>query len=93
MNFNELATLNFYQWEYMHRGYYHFDAPIDIEVPYVPFQHKSPTDTKIVDDGKAPSLFKAISDIFLPAAKIEKETEIEEREVTAHYLPFEDKPT
>ncbi|WP_299059220.1 DUF87 domain-containing protein [uncultured Polaribacter sp.] len=93
MNFNELATLNFYQWEYMHRGYYHFDAPIDIEVPYVPFQHKSPTDTQIVDDGKAPSLFKTISDNFLPAAKIERETEIEEREVTAHYLPFENKPT
>ena len=37
MTSSEQATLNFYNWEYRHRGYYHFDTPVDIEVPYVPF--------------------------------------------------------
>ena len=54
---SERATLNFYQWEYRGRGYYHFDKQVDIEPPYVPFQFKSYTDSPQIDDGRIPTLF------------------------------------
>lgn len=53
---SEKATLNFYEWEYRGRGYYHFDTPVDIEPPYTPFRFQNYADT-IIDDGKVPSLF------------------------------------
>ncbi|WP_340201978.1 type IV secretory system conjugative DNA transfer family protein [Ascidiimonas sp. W6] len=89
-NASEQATLNFYQWEYRHRGYYHFDTPVDLEVPYVPFTHKSNTPNKRIDDGKVPSLFKSISNLILPPKKEEKEEELtplEPRVLEASSLP------
>lgn len=89
-NASEQATLNFYQWEYRHRGYYHFDTPVDLEVPYVSFTHKSNTPNKRIDDGKVPSLFKSISNLILPPKKEEKEEELtplEPRVLEASRLP------
>lgn len=89
-NASEQATLNFYQWEYRHRGYYHFDTPVDLEVPYVPFTHKSNTQNKRIDDGKVLSLFKSISNFILPTKNQEKEEEltpIQPRVLGASNLP------
>ena len=66
MTISEQATLNFYQWEYRHRGYYHFDTPVDIEVPYVPFRHSTYSHTPIKDDGRVPSLFKSFTKLLAP---------------------------
>jgi hypothetical protein len=89
-NASEQATLNFYQWEYRHRGYYYFDTPVDLEIPYVPFTHKTNISEKIIDDGRVPSLFKSISNLILPPKKEEKEeelTSIQPRVLEASHLP------
>jgi hypothetical protein len=89
-NASEQATLNFYQWEYCHRGYYHFDTPVDLEVPYVPFTHKSNTPNKRIDDGRVPSLFKSIGNLILPPKKEQKEEEqtpIQPRVLATSRLP------
>ena len=67
MTASEQATLNFYNWEYRHRGYYHFDTPVDIEIPYVPFYHSTYSNTPITDDGRAPSLLKSFTKLLLPS--------------------------
>lgn len=61
---SEQATLNFYQWEYRGRGYYHFDEQVAIEPPYVPFQHKSYSTTAPIDDGRVPTLFQRIAKLI-----------------------------
>ena len=91
LNASEKATLNFYNWEYRHRGYYHFDTPVDIEVPYTPFRHVSYSDTPIIDDGRAPTLFKSISNLLSPPKK-EKESTEEVAEVEPRFLVFGDSP-
>lgn len=90
MNASEKATLNFYNWEYRHRGYYHFDTPIDIEVPYVPFQHSTYSINPIIDDGRAPSLFKSFTKLLAPPKQEESENEL--TEVEPRFLAFENKP-
>jgi hypothetical protein len=81
----EEATFNFYNWEYRHRGYYHFDTPVEIEVPYVPFRHVSNSDKQFVDDGKVPSLLKSFTKLLLPP-KQEEESELEVEEVEPRFL-------
>lgn len=48
----EQATINFYTWESRGRGYYLYDYPIELEPPYVPFEHISSVSTEYFDDGK-----------------------------------------
>ncbi|SFS84940.1 AAA-like domain-containing protein [Zhouia amylolytica] len=91
MNASEQATLNFYQWEYRHRGYYHFDTPVDIEVPYIPFRHKTYQHESIEDDGRAPSLFKQITKLLTPSKEKEESTE-EVAEIEPRFLAFDSKP-
>lgn len=79
MTASEQATINFYQWEYRYRGYYHFDTPVDIEVPYLPFRHTAYSNTPIEDDGRVPSLFKQVTKLLAPPKK-EEPQEIEELE-------------
>ncbi len=89
-NASEQATLNFYQWEYRHRGYYYFDTPVDLEIPYVPFTHKTNISEKRIDDGRVPSVFKSISNLILPPKKEQKEEEltpIQPRVLEASHLP------
>lgn len=88
---SERATINFYNWEYRYRGYYHFDTPIDIEIPYTPFIHSTYSDTPIEDDGRVPSLFKQVTKLLSPPK--EKDAPKEEiSEVQPRFLAFEDKP-
>ena len=91
LTISEQATLNFYQWEYRHRGYYHFDTPVDIEVPYIPFYHTTSVDTRTIDDGRAPSLFKSISNLLSPP-KLEEEPQQEIDEVKPLLLEFGTQP-
>ena len=88
---SEKSTINFYEWEYKHRGYYHFNSPIDIEVPYIPFQHITYSDTPITDDGRAPSLFTSIKNVFSPL-KEKEEPAPEIEELKPRFLAFDDKP-
>ena len=87
----EKATLHFYEWEYRNRGYYHFDTPVNIEAPYVPFYHKKFTDTSFIDDGVAPSFFKGVQKLFLPTKEIE-EPVAEELVLEPKFLVFSEKP-
>ncbi len=54
---SERATLNFYQWERLGRGYDLFSEPIGIEPPYIPFVHRSYNNHPPIDDGRIPTLF------------------------------------
>ncbi len=87
---SEQATLNFYNWEYRFRGYYNFDTPIDIEVPYVPFQHVSQNRPSIQDDGRAPSLFKQVTKLLAPPKEEEPEEDL--IEVKPRFLEVSEKP-
>jgi len=90
MTISEQATLNFYQWEYRHRGYYHFDTPVDIEVPYVPFRHSTYSHTPIKDDGRVPSLFKSFTKLLAPPKQEEPTEEV--AELQPRFLAFDSKP-
>lgn len=87
MTASEQATINFYNWEYRHRGYYHFDTPIDIEVPYAPFQHSTYINEPIIDDGRVPSLLQSFTKLIAPQ-KQEVETPQETPEVEPRFLAF-----
>lgn len=78
--------------EYRHRGYYHFDTPIDIEVPYIPFRYTPYTNTPVIDDGRVPSLFKTVTHLLFPPEKKEEELSQELTEVTPRFLTSEDTP-
>lgn len=83
---SEKATLHFYEWEHLGRGYYHFDDVVAIEPPFIPFSHKTYRDDSI-DDGKIPSLFGRFSKLL--NSKNEKEEKFVEKEI----IPNEEKPT
>ena len=87
---SEQATLNFYQWEYRHRGYYHFDTPVDIEVPYIPFSYETYPFVPNGDDGRVPSLFKSIANLLAPPKQ--EEPIPEEIEVNPRFLTFGKQP-
>jgi len=79
VNLSEQNTFTFYTWEYRHRGYYHFDTPIDIEPPYTPLSYTPYYNYKNIDDGRVHSIFKQITQLILPSSKEKKEdTEIPE---------------
>lgn len=84
LTISEQATLYFYQWEYRNRGYYHFDTPVDIEPPYIPFQHQR-YQAPLIDDGRAPSLFSRVTKLLLPPQENKKQ-EIVEVDRTPKYL-------
>jgi Type IV secretion-system coupling protein DNA-binding domain len=67
------ATLHFYKWESLGRGYYHFDEIVTIEPPYRTFYHKRFNDVKYKDDGRVPSLFSQIRKLFSNNKLTEKE--------------------
>ncbi|MFY0602761.1 MAG: ATP-binding protein [Flavobacteriaceae bacterium] len=86
----ERATIDFYQWEYLGRGYYHFEVPVDIEPPYIPFSYKKHLRDAFVDDGKVPSLLNRISKWIAPIDSDVQEQE--EIEVLPTYLKPENTP-
>jgi hypothetical protein len=73
-------SIHFYEWECRYRGYYHFDYPINFEIPYHPFQHKEPV--TYIDDGKVPSLFEKLG------KRISGKRRIEEREEVSYDFPI-----
>jgi hypothetical protein len=64
-------SLHFYEWECRYRGYYHFEHPINLEIPYHPFQHREPTEH--IDDGRVLSFFEKVGSYF--SDKKQEETE------------------
>ncbi|AUP79122.1 type IV secretory system conjugative DNA transfer family protein [Flavivirga eckloniae] len=88
---SEQATLYFYEWEYWNRGYNHFDTPIDIEPPYLPFQHRTYTNP-VIDDGRVPALFTSIKKLIVPQQKEEKQ-ENESLSLEPNFLQFNEQPT
>ncbi|MCP4163720.1 MAG: hypothetical protein GY760_26975, partial [Deltaproteobacteria bacterium] len=91
MTASEKATLNFYEWEYLRRGYYLFDTPIDIEPPYKPFKHISLNAIERIDDGKVPSLLERMGSLFLQ--KKEPEQQEDAHEVNPKHLSANNVPS
>ncbi len=61
---SEQATVNFYEWDHLGRGYHLFDEQVDIEPTYRPFQHTVVSERKYIDDGKVPNVFSQIANLF-----------------------------
>ena len=78
---SEKITLNFYKWEYLGRGYYHFNNTVAIEPPFTPFSHGSFSDDTYTDDGQTPSLFKRIKDLVIPEKTTTIEKDFTEEEI------------
>lgn len=86
---SEQATLHFYEWERLLRGYYHFDMAVHLEPFYIPFKVKNPVINNI-DDGKIPSFFDTISNAFVTEEPYEKESEVEDQKLAYIYEPTTD---
>jgi DNA helicase HerA-like ATPase len=74
----EQATINFYEFDYKGRGYYHFPFCVEIEPPFKPFSHYQIPNNypKSYDGGKVPSYFKQLTTLF---SSKEKELKVEEK--------------
>ncbi|WP_299223124.1 type IV secretion system DNA-binding domain-containing protein [uncultured Psychroserpens sp.] len=83
---SELATIQFYQWEYLYRGYYLFDEPVDIEVPYRSINSFVSPKNNIVDDGKAPSLLSQALQLFVVPKKPEEPEPVSFKAIKPHYI-------
>jgi hypothetical protein len=84
MTASEQATLNFYKWDYKYRGYYLFETPVELEPPYTSLYQTKQAHEEFEDDGKVPSLFKQLGNLFIPP---KKEIEIQnEEELTPLYI-------
>lgn len=60
----ERATLNFYDWDYLGRGYYLYDSRVGIEPPYKRFEHSGISDNVYIDDGRVPNILEQIIGLF-----------------------------
>lgn len=82
LSLSEQRTIQFYEFDYRLRGYYLFkDSPIDIEPPYLmPFPQL--TQCKQIDDGRVPSIFKQIGNLFLPPKE-----EVKQEQIPLHPIP------
>lgn len=82
----EQATINFYEFDYKGRGYYHFPFCVDIEPLFTHFSHHQHLNTypQEYDDGRAPSYFKQLTALFTPP-KVQEE----KKEVEKPFLPKE----
>ena len=65
------SSHEFYNYESRYRGWWHFDFPIPLEVPYHPFERSEPK--AYIDDGKVPSSFKQLTSVFSPTETVEVE--------------------
>ena len=65
------SSLEFYNYESRYRGWWHFDFPVTLEVPYHTFERSEPK--HYVDDGKVPSLFKRLTNAFSPPEQVDVE--------------------
>lgn len=83
---SEQATINFYEWEYLTRGYYHFDTAVEIEPPYTAFKPITQERGTYVDDGETPNIFQRLGNL------IKTEAVAEPKEIT-YPTPLEYIPT
>ncbi|MFY0630012.1 MAG: type IV secretion system DNA-binding domain-containing protein [Flavobacteriaceae bacterium] len=86
---SELATLDFYQWEYLGRGYYLSNTPVNIEPPYIPFVRPTNSSNITIDDGKAPSLASQLVSFFNTSEKEEPKKELT---IEPNYLEVDEVP-
>lgn len=56
----------FYAWERRGRGWYKADVASDLEPPFEPFWGHFIESNAIIDDGKTPSIFDALAELFVP---------------------------
>lgn len=66
------ATINFYQWDYLGRGYYCFPNEVDIEPNYIPFKHHVSVQKDYVDDGKVPGILDSLGNFLNSKKTIQK---------------------
>lgn len=90
MSLSEQATIDFYQWELLGRGYYLAQTPVNIESTYIPFSRNQFAHPKGHDDGKVPSMFTQLFNLFKETK--EKEDTNEVVEITPKYLEVEEVP-
>ncbi len=74
----EQATINFYQWESRGRGYYHFDATVEVEPPFAPFIPVNQSVEEYIDDGKVPSILKQLSNVLSPPQQKKQDFDVTE---------------
>jgi DNA helicase HerA-like ATPase len=87
LSLSQQATLNFYEWEYLGRGYYLFDRMVDIEPPYRPFYFR-PQPIERIDDGKL-TLLGSLSKIFTKKEEKENKESLEELSIHPKYINFQ----
>ena len=63
---SEKATLQFYQWEYLGRGYHKADEQVVIEPPFHPFVHKTYKDDHYQDDSRTPNMLQRLGNLISP---------------------------
>jgi hypothetical protein len=84
---SQLATLNFYNWEILGRGYCLYPYQVAIEPPFKTFKHQFNFNYPSgLDDGKVPSLLKKAQNLFVSKPKPDKEYK---NEYEIEVLPFE----
>lgn len=70
---SEKATLQFYQWEYLGRGYHKANEQVVIEPPFQPFVHKAYQDDQYQDDSRAPNILQRLGSLLSPPPKSKPE--------------------
>lgn len=83
---SEEATIHFYGWEVLGRGYLLYDYSVDIEPSYREFYHSRIAKEEYVDDGKVPTFFERLFSSSNPVVKEEEEEERPPRKF--EYNPF-----
>ena len=62
---SERLTAQFYEWEQRGRGWLLCDQSVQLEPPFYPvFGHKVTSAAPITDDGRIPTIFERIADVF-----------------------------
>jgi hypothetical protein len=89
MTLSEHYTTQFYTWEYRGRGWLHYEHPVHLEPPFIPFYRHGYKETQI-DDGKRPTILNKIFDSFnTPKAPIVIDREQLDYETIEPY-PYDD---
>lgn len=57
----EQLTANFYEWEGRGRGWQVWNAPVELEPPFIPFFHSYGRES-VVDDGRTPTYLSTLAD-------------------------------
>lgn len=89
MTLSEHYTTQFYTWEYRGRGWLHYDHPVHLEPPFIPFYRHGYRQTQI-DDGKRPTILNKLLDgFYAPKAPIVIDREQLDYETIEPY-PYDD---